>query len=63
MNLVELQRSLRQLRLGGMATALEPRLLEAQASLRFLSTLVADELTIRSDRLLARRIKHAAFRG
>jgi hypothetical protein len=29
----------------------------------FLSTLVADELTIRSDRLLARRIRHAAFRG
>jgi DNA replication protein DnaC len=66
MNLVELQRSLRQLRLGGMATALEPRLLEAQSSqmppLDFLSTLVSDELTIRSDRLLARRIKHAAFR-
>jgi DNA replication protein DnaC len=66
MNLVELQRSLRQLRLGGMATALEPRILEAQsdrmAPIDFLSTLVSDELTIRADRLLGRRIKHAQFR-
>ena len=66
MNLVELQRSLRQLRLGGMARALEPRILEAQsaqmAPIDFLSTLVSDELTIRSDRLLQRRIKHAQFR-
>ena len=66
MNLVELQRSLRQLRLGGMARALEPRILEAQSAqmppIDFLSTLVSDELTIRSDRLLGRRIKHAQFR-
>ncbi len=66
MNLIELQRSLRQLRLGGMAHALEPRILEAQSSqmapIDFLSTLVSDELTIRSDRLLQRRIKHAQLR-
>jgi DNA replication protein DnaC len=66
MNLVELQRSLRQLRLGGMARGLEPRILEAQstpmAPIDFLSTLVSDELTIRSDRLLQRRIKQAQFR-
>jgi DNA replication protein DnaC len=66
MNLIELQRSLRQLRLGGMAHALEARLLEAQstqmAPIDFLSTLVCDELMIRGDRLLARRIKHACFR-
>jgi DNA replication protein DnaC len=66
MNLIELQRSLRQLRLGGMATALEPRILQAQstqmAPIDFLSSLVCDELTIRSDRLLQRRIKHAQFR-
>jgi len=30
MNLVELQRALRQLRLSGMAAGLEPRLLQAQ---------------------------------
>jgi len=66
MNLLELQRSLRQLRLGGMAAALEPRLVEAQsgpmAPIDFLSTLVSDELTVRADRLLQRRIKHARFR-
>jgi DNA replication protein DnaC len=67
MNLLELQRSLRELRLGGMAAALEPRLVEAQsgpmAPIDFLSTLVSDELTVRADRLLQRRIKHARFRA
>jgi DNA replication protein DnaC len=66
MNLVELQRALRQLRLGGMAAVLEPRLLEAQSErvtpIDFLSTLVSDELTRRSDRLLERRTKDAEFR-
>ena len=66
MNLVELQRALRQLRLGGMAAVLEPRLLEAQservAPIDFISTLVSDELTRRSDRLLERRTKDAEFR-
>jgi hypothetical protein len=33
MNLTELQRSLRQLRLGGMASVLETRLHQAQAEL------------------------------
>jgi DNA replication protein DnaC len=66
MNLVELQRALRQLRLGGMAAVLEARLLEAQSErvvpIDLVSTLVTDELTRRSDRLLERRIKHAQFR-
>ena len=66
MNLVELQRALRQLRLGGMAAVLEPRLLEAQSErvtpIDFISTLVSDELTRRSDRLLERRTKEAEFR-
>jgi DNA replication protein DnaC len=66
MNLVELQRALHQLRLSGMATGLEPRLLQAQtdklAPLDFLSTLVQDELLRRQDRLLERRIKQADFR-
>ena len=51
MNLVELQRALRQLRCSGMAAGLEPRLLEAQtaklAPIDFLSTLVQDELVRR----------------
>jgi DNA replication protein DnaC len=66
MNLVELQRALRQLRCSGMAVSLEPRLLQAQtdqlAPIDFLSALVGDELLRRQDRLLERRIKHAGFR-
>src|SRR5437016_5536768 len=66
MNLVELQRALRQLRLSGMAAGPEPRLLQAQtdtlAPIDFLSTLVSDELLRRQDRLLDRRLKQAAFR-
>jgi DNA replication protein DnaC len=66
MNLVELSRALRQLRLSGMADVLETRLLQAQTErqvpLDFLSALVGDELVRRQDRLLARRLKDAAFR-
>jgi DNA replication protein DnaC len=66
MNLNELQRSLRQLRLGGMAAVLETRLRQAQAEpmapIDLLATLVSDELTRRSDRLLEWRRKLAAFR-
>jgi DNA replication protein DnaC len=65
-NLIELQRALRQLRCSGMAAGLEPRLLEAQtdklAPIDFLSTLVQDELLRRQDRLLERRMKQAGFR-
>src|SRR3979490_2657748 len=66
MNLIELQRALGQLRLGGMATVLETRLRQAQAEamapIDLISCLVSDELTRRSDRLLERRRKQAAFR-
>ena len=66
MNLIELERSLRQLRLGGMADVLAIRLQQAQAEpmapIDLLSALVADELTKRSDRLLERRRKQASFR-
>jgi len=66
MNLIELQRALGQLRLGGMATVLETRLRQAQAEamapIDLISCLVNDELTRRSDRLLERRRKQAAFR-
>ncbi len=66
MNLSELQRALRQLRLGGMAAVLETRLLQAQATpmapIDLLSCLVSDELTRRSDRLLQRRRQQASFR-
>ena len=66
MNLVELQRALRQLRCSGIAASLEARLLEAQAEqlapLDVLSRLIQDELVRRQDRLLERRLKQAGFR-
>ena len=66
MNLIELDRALRQLRLGGMANVLETRLRQAQAEpmapIDLLSCLVSDELARRSDRLLDRRRKQAGFR-
>ena len=66
MNLIELNRSLRQLRLSGMAAVLETRLLQAQsenmAPIDLISMLVSDELACRSKRLLERRHKQAQFR-
>jgi hypothetical protein len=66
MNVIEMQRALRQLRLSGIADGLEARLLQAQTEklmpIDFLSVLVNDELVRRQDRLLERRIKQAAFR-
>jgi len=66
MNLIELQRALRQLRLGGIAAVLETRLRQAQtepmAPIDLISCLVSDELNRRGDRLLERRRKHAEFR-
>jgi DNA replication protein DnaC len=66
MNLVELDRALRQLRLSGMAAVLETRLRQAQtekmAPLDLVSALVADELRRRQDRLLERRHKLARLR-
>jgi hypothetical protein len=63
MNLVELDRALRKLRLSGMADVLETRLRHAQTErltpLDLVATLVTDELQRREDRLLtpqARRL-------
>jgi DNA replication protein DnaC len=62
----ELDRALRQLRLGGMAKAVSLRAQQARAEklgpVDFLSLLVHDELEKRRDRLLDRRIKAAEFR-
>ena len=66
MNVVEIDRALRKLRLSGMAEVLELRLQNASTErlshVDFLSALVGDELLRRQDRLLARRIKLAGFR-
>jgi len=66
MNLIELNRALKQLRLGGMAAVLETRLLQAQsqsmAPIDLISCLISDELSRRTNRLLERRQKQAQFR-
>jgi DNA replication protein DnaC len=66
MNAVELDDSLRKLRLSGMADVLETRLRQAQtenmAPIDLLSALVSDELLRRQDRLFERRTKQARFR-
>jgi hypothetical protein len=62
----ELDRALRQLRLGGMADVLAIRAQQARAEnlrpLDFLGMLVHDELQRRRDRLVSRRVKNAGFR-
>ena len=66
MTLPELDRSLRQLRLSGMADTLDARLRHAQAErlapLDLVAMLVTDELLRRQDRLLSRRRTQARFR-
>lgn len=66
MNMHEIQRALKTLRLGGMAEVLDVRIVEAQteqmAPIDFLAGLVNDELTRRADRLVTRRTKQARFR-
>jgi len=67
MNVIELKRALKQLRLGGVADVLETRLQQAQAEpmapIDLISCLVSDELARRGDRLLERRRKAAGFRN
>ena len=66
MHVIELERSLRQLHLSGMAAVIETRLRQAQAEamapIDLIACLVSDELTLRSDRLLQRRRRQAGFR-
>lgn len=62
----EIDHTLRQLRLGGMADALTTRTQQARvdslAPMDFLGLLLHDEMERRSDRLIERRIKEADFR-
>ena len=62
----ELDRALRQLRLGGMADTVVVRAQQARADslgpIDFLGLLVHDEVNRRRDRLIERRAKSAAFR-
>ncbi len=60
-----LQKTLRQLRLSGLSQSLEVRLQEAAGNRlshqEFLELILQDELNIRGQRLIARRLKAAAF--
>jgi len=61
-----MQTALKKLRLSGMAQSLEVRLQEASGNglnhTEFLELILQDELAIRAERLINRRIKAAAFR-
>src|SRR3954453_10536341 len=61
-----LQNLLKQLRLSGLLSTLEVRLHEAAANhldhAEFLELILQDELAVRSDRQLQRRVKAALFR-
>jgi len=61
-----LQNALKRLRLSGLASTLEVRLQEAQAGslnhTEFLELILQDELAVRKERLISRRLKAAAFR-
>ena len=61
-----LQTALTKLRLSGLAAALDVRLQEAQGNslnhVEFLELVLQDELAVRAERLIARRVKAAAFR-
>jgi DNA replication protein DnaC len=61
-----LHNALKKLRLSGLIQSLDVRLHEAQSHqlnhVEFLELVLQDELAIRSDRLLKRRVKAAAFR-
>jgi DNA replication protein DnaC len=60
-----LRKTLRQLRLSGLSQALEVRLHEATANRlgheEFLELILQDEVNVRNQRLLARRVKLATF--
>ena len=62
----QLLSSLKRLRLSGLAGTLEVRVQEAAGNqlnhLEFLELIVNDELAVREDRAIARRIKRAGFR-
>ena len=62
-----LKHAMKELRLSGMSLSLEVRLQEAKANNldydEFLELALQDEMTVRYDRQIKRRIKSAAFAG
>ena len=65
--MIQIETTLRQLRLSGLAQTLPVRLQEATAARlghgEFLELILQDELNVRHQRMLARRTKAAEFRG
>ena len=65
--MIQLQTTLRQLRLSGLMQTLDVRLQEAAGARlghgEFLELILQDELNVRHQRMLARRTKAAEFRG
>lgn len=65
MNMIEIERTLRQLRLSGMADTLSTRVMEAQVSqspfIETLANLLQDELDRRRSRLTERRYKRSGL--
>ncbi len=61
-----MQTALRKLRLSGLAQSLEVRLQEAAGNhlnhIEFLELILQDELAVRNERLIGRRVKAATFR-
>ncbi len=61
-----MQTTLRKLRLSGLAQSLDVRLQEATGNqlthAEFLELILQDELAVRADRLIQRRVKAARFR-
>jgi DNA replication protein DnaC len=65
MNMIEIERALRELRLSGMAQTLSTRLMQAQAAqepfLETFATMLQDELDRRRTRLMERRYKRSGL--
>jgi DNA replication protein DnaC len=65
MNMIEIERALRELRLSGMAQTLSTRLLQAQAAqepfLQIFAAMLQDELDRRHTRLMERRYKRSGL--
>jgi hypothetical protein len=61
MNMIEIERALRELRLSGIADTLNTRVMQAQAAqqpfLETLGSMLQDELDRRQSRLVERRFK------
>ena len=65
MNMIEIERALRELRLSGIAATLNTRIMQAQATqepfLQTFASMLQDELDQRRSRLIERRFKKSAL--